>query len=141
MSPMCDTSKMPTPLRTALCSAIMPPACGYSTGMSQPLKSTIFAAVWRWTALSAVLRIVGVVAETADKGPSIRVVGDAETSYPNMGVAGASTWDALNLFHVVRRGLGRFAPFYSRAQFVAGRDESSWRMGLGGLKVAWRNPS
>jgi hypothetical protein len=79
--------------------------------MSQPLKSTIFAPVWRWTALSAVLRIVGVVAETADKGPSIRVVGDAETSYPNMGVAGASTWDALNLFHIVRRGLGRFAPF------------------------------
>ena len=52
---------MPTPVRTALCSAIMPPADGYSTGISQPLKSTIFAPIWRWTALSAVLRTVGVV--------------------------------------------------------------------------------
>ena len=41
------TSKMPTPVRTALCSAMMPPAEGYSTGMSQPLNSTIFAPIWR----------------------------------------------------------------------------------------------
>jgi hypothetical protein len=29
---------------------------GYSTGMSQPLNSTIFAPIWRWTAFKAVLR-------------------------------------------------------------------------------------
>ena len=52
------TSKTPTPLRTARCSAIRPPYLGYSTGMSQPLKSTIFAPIWRWTAFNAVLRIV-----------------------------------------------------------------------------------
>ena len=56
MSPMWLTSKTPTPLRTARCSFISPPTEGYSTGMSQPLKSTIFAPIWRWTAFSAVLR-------------------------------------------------------------------------------------
>src|SRR5271155_4432614 len=65
---------MPTPVRTALCSAIMPPTEGYSTGMSQPLNSTIFAPIWRWTALSAVLRIAGVVASTTDKCSSIKAV-------------------------------------------------------------------
>src|ERR1700751_5177501 len=59
---------MPTPLRTAMCSAMIPPEEGYSTGMSQPLNSTIFAPIWRWTAFSAVLRTVGVVASTAGKG-------------------------------------------------------------------------
>ena len=68
------TSKMPTPVRTAMCSAMMPPADGYSTGMSQPLNSTIFAPIWRWTAFSAVLRMAGVVASTADKKTSIRTV-------------------------------------------------------------------
>jgi hypothetical protein len=29
--------------------------------MSQPLNSTIFAPIWRWTAFSAVLRMVGVM--------------------------------------------------------------------------------
>jgi hypothetical protein len=38
---------------------------GYSTGMSQPLNSTIFAPIWRWTAFNAVLRITGVVASAA----------------------------------------------------------------------------
>ena len=54
------TSKMPTPVRTAMCSAMIPPPidAGYSTGMSQPLNSTIFAPIWRWTAFSAVLRMV-----------------------------------------------------------------------------------
>jgi hypothetical protein len=33
--------------------------------MSQPLNSTIFAPIWRWTALSAVLRVAG--AWTDDK--------------------------------------------------------------------------
>src|SRR5580704_12750632 len=58
ISPMWLTSKMPTPVRTAMCSLMMPQpiAAGYSTGMSQPLKSTIFAPIWRWTAFSAVLR-------------------------------------------------------------------------------------
>ena len=61
------TSKMPTPVRTAMCSLMMPPPseAGYSTGISQPLNSTIFAPIWRWTALSAVFRMVG--ASTADK--------------------------------------------------------------------------
>jgi len=36
-----------------------------STGMSQPLNSTIFAPIWRWTAFNAVLRIM--VASTTDK--------------------------------------------------------------------------
>jgi hypothetical protein len=31
---------------------------GYSTGMSQPLNSTIFAPIRRWTAFSAVLRML-----------------------------------------------------------------------------------
>jgi hypothetical protein len=46
----------------------MPPPndAGYSTGISQPLKSTIFAPIWRWTAFSAVLRTAG-VASTEDK--------------------------------------------------------------------------
>jgi hypothetical protein len=37
----------------------------YSTGMSNPLNSTIFAPIWRWTAFSAVFRIAG--ASTEDK--------------------------------------------------------------------------
>jgi hypothetical protein len=47
---------------------MMPPpnVAGYSTGMSQPLNSTIFAPIWRWTAFSAVLRMVGVTS-TEDK--------------------------------------------------------------------------
>ena len=73
MSPMWLTSKMPTPVRTAMCSLMMPQpmAAGYSTGMSQPLNSTIFAPIWRWTAFSAVLRMLLVmpagVASTEDK--------------------------------------------------------------------------
>jgi hypothetical protein len=67
------TSKMPTPVRTAMCSLMMPQpiAAGYSTGISQPLKSTIFAPIWRWTAFSAVFRTVVAVpagvASTEDK--------------------------------------------------------------------------
>src|SRR5579864_4677985 len=49
---MCDRSKMPHSLRTALCSARMP--VGYCTGMSQPAKSTIRASNARWTACSDV---------------------------------------------------------------------------------------
>src|SRR5580692_4063783 len=69
ISPMWLTSKSPTPVRTAMCSAIRPPPelgipatgpCrwdgghGYSTGMSHPPKSTIFAFSARCVALSAV---------------------------------------------------------------------------------------
>src|ERR1035438_4954959 len=57
MSPMWLTSNTPTPVRTARCSFISPPTGGYSTGMSQPLKSTILAPIWRWTLFRAVLRI------------------------------------------------------------------------------------
>ena len=67
------TSKIPTPVRTAMCSLIIPQPidAGYSTGMSQPLNSTIFAPIWRWTAFRAVLRMFVVtpagVASTEDK--------------------------------------------------------------------------
>src|SRR5437588_840971 len=56
MSPMWLTSNTPTLPRTALCSAINPPLDGYSTGMSQPLKLTIFAPRRRCNAFSGVLR-------------------------------------------------------------------------------------
>ena len=39
-SPMCETSKMPGGLRTALCSSRIPE---YWTGIAQPPKSMIFA--------------------------------------------------------------------------------------------------
>src|SRR5215471_16464570 len=67
MSPMWLTSKMPTPVRTAMCSLMMPQPidAGYSTGISHPLNSTILAPIWRWTAFNAVLRIAG--ASTEDK--------------------------------------------------------------------------
>src|SRR6185312_8329824 len=46
-------SNRPTRVRTAICSAINPE---YSTGMSHPPKSTIFAPDWRWLAFRDVLR-------------------------------------------------------------------------------------
>ena len=52
ISPMWLTSKRPTAVRTAMCSAIS--AGRYSTGISQPPKSTIFAFSARWAALRAV---------------------------------------------------------------------------------------
>src|SRR6266478_7798816 len=67
ISPMWLTSKTPTLERTALCSAIKPPLEGYSTGMSQPPKLTIFAPSRRCDALSGVLRssvIGGVVTDS-----------------------------------------------------------------------------
>ena len=55
ISPMWLTSKRPTLVRTAICSAIRPPpGPGYSTGMSQPPKSTILAFRVRCVALRAV---------------------------------------------------------------------------------------
>jgi len=72
ISPMWLTSKSPTPVRTAMCSAIRPPpAPGYSTGMSQPPKSTILAFRARCVALSAVFfssaaaGVAGVVMEAS----------------------------------------------------------------------------
>src|SRR5438445_7049179 len=56
MSPMWLTSKTPTLPRTALCSAIKPPLDGYSTGISQPPKLTIFAPRRRCNAFRGVLR-------------------------------------------------------------------------------------
>jgi len=52
--------KMPTPVRTAIVLGdnAAPIDVGYSTGMSQPLNSTIFAPIWRWTGSTAVLRHV-----------------------------------------------------------------------------------
>jgi hypothetical protein len=52
-----------------MCSLMIPHPmdAGYSTGISQPLKSTIFAPIWRWTAFNAVLRTAGTVTSTADK--------------------------------------------------------------------------
>src|SRR5258708_2908624 len=69
MSPMCETSNIPTPVRTARCSFMSPPVAGYSTGMSHPPKSTILAPRLRCIALSDVLRSAGasVVLEDEDK--------------------------------------------------------------------------
>src|SRR5579863_1370464 len=54
------TSKRPTAVRTARCSAMRPPPLpGYSTGMSQPPKSTILALRARWVALRAVFWSAG----------------------------------------------------------------------------------
>src|SRR5688500_1602522 len=51
-SPMWETSKMPVPVRTAWCSAMMP--VGYCTGISQPAKGTIFPPRARWMSASGV---------------------------------------------------------------------------------------
>src|SRR6266403_984886 len=85
ISPMWLTSKMPTPVRTAMCSATMPHPidAGYSTGMSQPLNSTIFAPIWRWTGFNAVLRTFfgttdGVASTTDKKNLGYKVAGRPE---------------------------------------------------------------
>src|SRR5215468_442498 len=56
MSPMWLTSKTPTDLRTALCSASKPPVAGYSTGISHPPKLTMRAPSRRCSAFSGVVR-------------------------------------------------------------------------------------
>src|SRR5271165_243271 len=88
MSPMWLTSKTPTPLRTARCSFMRPPTGGYSTGMSQPLNSTIFAPIWRWTAFKAVLRIGVADRVSEDKRESFGAQNRADevgiTKYGNM---------------------------------------------------------
>src|SRR6202020_2142968 len=93
ISPMWLTSKIPTPVRTAMCSLIIPApiAAGYSTGMSQPLKSTIFAPIWRWTALSAVLRTAGVVSTEDNANPQSAETGANDmTDYRNTWIFGGS---------------------------------------------------
>src|SRR5580698_3937426 len=66
ISPMWLTSKRPTAVRTARCSAIRPE---YSTGISQPPKSTIFAFRARWVAFRAVcLRAEAAGAGVVDMG-------------------------------------------------------------------------
>src|ERR1022692_1086233 len=107
MSPMWLTSKMPTPVRTAMCSAMMPPPsdAGYSTGMSQPLNSTIFAPIWRWTAFSAVLRTLVVmpagVASTEDKidlnQQTVADLLDGVTDYRITRFFSGSNWKGFNL--------------------------------------------
>jgi len=53
-----------------------PIEAGYSTGMSQPLNSTIFAPIWRWTAFKAVSRTTG-LASTTDKKNLVRCCFDS----------------------------------------------------------------
>src|ERR1051326_6203617 len=94
---------MPTPVRTAMCSAMMPPprGGGYSAGMSQPLNSTIFAPIWRWTAFSAVLRMVGASTEDnrnlkCEQWLAARMSGlVSRTDYRNMPIFGGSNPRAL----------------------------------------------
>src|SRR5215471_13376928 len=110
MSPMWLTSKTPTLFLTALCSAIIPPLAGYSTGISQPLNSTILAPIWRCTAFKAVLRMVGVVASTADNGQILYqqwlCCRDGETHYRITQCAQASTAGATSSFPDLRCPIG-----------------------------------
>src|SRR5882757_5462203 len=74
------TSNSPTPVRTAMCSAMRPE---YSTGISQPPKSTILAPRRRWVALRAVLRsaagaAVDTVQESFGRGGELSRVAPAE---------------------------------------------------------------
>jgi hypothetical protein len=62
--------------------------------MSQPLNSTIFAPIWRWTAFSAVLRTAGAVVSTADK-KDLNRRGDAVTDYRNTRFFGRSNRKGL----------------------------------------------
>src|SRR5215468_7554247 len=63
---------MPTPLRTDLCSATRPPLKGYSTGMSQPPKFTIFAPRRRCNAFSGVFRRIAFAGEITESIPFAR---------------------------------------------------------------------
>src|SRR5690242_14031440 len=116
MSPMWLTSKMPTPVRTATCSAMMPE---YSTGMSQPLKSTILAPSWRWTTLSAVLRTAGVVS-TGDKNEPQSVGGgwaaEQQTEKAITRVrCGSTAYPALGTSQANRQGLVSVLGSFQRA--------------------------
>src|SRR5215472_4270928 len=84
MSPMWLTSNMPTPLRTARCSHSKLPLHGYSTGISQPPKLTIFAPKRRWSALRAVFLRVGVFGEFPESIRFTRAESDVST-HPNRG--------------------------------------------------------
>src|SRR5215470_7874445 len=81
MSPMWLTSNTPTPPRTALCSAIKPPLEGYSTGISQPPKLTIFAPNFLWSAFSGVFRSSVWVEEFTESIPLAQAEIDGSTRY------------------------------------------------------------
>ncbi len=70
---------MPTEPRTALCSATSPPMEGYSTGISQPPKLTIFAPNRRCKALRGVLRSSLILGEFAASIPHARAEIDTST--------------------------------------------------------------
>ena len=57
ISPMCETSNAPAPVRTATCSCLMP---SYWTGISQPANGTSRAPAARWRSKSGVRRSVSV---------------------------------------------------------------------------------
>src|SRR5579871_6317277 len=78
MSPMWLTSNTPTAPRTPLCSATSPPLDGYSTGISQPPKLTIFAPNRRCSALRGVLRSSLTLGEFAASIPHARADPRAE---------------------------------------------------------------
>src|SRR5450755_3412487 len=73
------TSKTPAAPLTALCSATRPPVDGYSTGMSQPPKLTIFAPNRRCTALSDVFRSSLAVGVLTDSIPQAQAEIDTNT--------------------------------------------------------------
>src|SRR5215218_908919 len=90
ISPMCETSKRPTAVRTASCSAMSEEYC---TGMSQPAKSTMRAPSLRWASLSGVRRVMGSLFSKGGGGaikradyncgpPLIKDVGRARTGDP-----------------------------------------------------------
>src|SRR6185312_12902117 len=61
---------------------------GYSTGISQPLNSTIFAPILRWTAFKAVLAGVAVRTDKKTSIVSAGLVCRIRTYYPNTGERG-----------------------------------------------------
>src|SRR5258708_3625652 len=75
------TSTIPTPPRTTLCSAIRPPLDGYSTGISQPPKLTIFAPSFRCSAFSGVLRGSVCVEDVTESIPLARAEIHGSTRY------------------------------------------------------------
>src|SRR5271168_3508692 len=120
ISPMWLTSNNPTAVRTAMCSAVIPE---YSTGISQPPKSTILAPRRRWTPLSAVLRRAA--GETDPEGAE-PAGADTMNSLMRNGLSHGST-EAAQVSPPSRaqacQGLGRVIPL-SAARWPAG-DESA----------------
>src|ERR1700722_5037834 len=83
------TSKRPTPVRTAMCSAMTPPpAPGYSTGISHPPKSTILAPSARCVAFSAVFLSGAASALEGSMKPAMRVPLESVASTFMIGLPG-----------------------------------------------------